>query len=252
MASKKKPSRAVVTPEFRMSHPHLAKAHSYQEDGAEMGIPSYQVEGLFLPDSLQHFHIFDESKNSYVDVNLPTLLVELAKEAWGADFDVKAAFEAQKDKHGDPGKGWPIKNGDAKKKRGEAKGKPADHYAGVRVLGMHSAIKTRDGKPLVAPVLSMNTGAGKFATLKRDSEVDMAKAEQIFDGSAGSYAFATISIVASEISGVKFLTPYLNGIRWTRSGDRIGGQSEMDRFSGYTGGAAPHDPTAGMDTEIAF
>jgi hypothetical protein len=244
MASKN-PSRSLVTPEFRMSFAHLVTAHPYMENGKPTGKESYQVEAIFEEDALNHFRIYDEAKNAYVEVNLLTVLVQLAQEAWPGQ-NIKAEFEAQKDKYGQPNKGWPVKRGDVLKAQKEAKGKKADHYAGTRVMSLTSN-KVDTIQP---PTLSMVTGEKTFRTLDRSLDGDIAKAKAVFVG--GNYGFATIGISAMTVAGVKYLKPYLNSIRFTRTGKPLGGGNEMDRFDGYTGGASDHNPTQGMDDEIPF
>ncbi len=246
--AQKNPSRSLVTPEFRMSFPHLITAHPYTENGKPTGKEAYQTEAIFAEDALAQFKAYDEAQSKYVDVNLPQLLVALAQEAWpdiknpatGETLSVKQLFDMQM------GKGWPVKRGDVVKQEKEAKGKNGDHYAGMRVMNF----KSNKADNIQPPVLSRVTGAKTFKVLERTSDVDMSQAKLLFQG--GNYAFATISIVANVVSGTRFLTPYLNGIRFTREGKKLGGQSEMDRFDGYSGGAAAHNPAAGMDDEIPF
>jgi hypothetical protein len=245
----KNPSRALVTPEFRMSYPALVTPKPFMENGRPTGDESYQVEAIFDEAALDHFRIYDEATNGYVEVNLLTVLAQLAKEAWPSD-NIKTMFESQKDKHGQPNKGWPVKRGDVIKAQKEAKGKQADHYAGTRVIALNAKTKTKAGEPLQPPTISMVTGDKTFKTFDRLVDTDMAKARAVFSG--GNYAFATVGFVAMKVAGVAFIAPYLNGIRYTRSGKSLGGQSDMDRFDGYTGGASDHNPTAGMNDEIPF
>jgi hypothetical protein len=241
----KNPSRALVTPEFRMSYAHLVVAHPYMENGKPTGKESYQVEAILDEEALTQFKVFDEASGKYIDVNLPQLLVQLCNEAWPG-VNVKEAFESQKDKFGNGGKGWPIKRGDVIKAQREAKGKKGDQYEGKRVMSLTSN-KVDTIQP---PTLSMVTGPKTFKTLDRTLDGDIAKAKSIFVG--GNYAFATIGISAMTVAGVKYLKPYLNSIRYTRPGKPLGGQSEMDRFDGYSGGSSDHNPTAGMDDEIPY
>jgi hypothetical protein len=244
MASKN-PSRSLVTPEFRMSFPHIVVAHPYMENGKPTGKEAYQVEALFEEAALDSFKAFDEATGKYVDVNLLKLLVSLAQEAWPGQ-NIKEIFDGQKDKFGNGGKGWPVKRGDVLKAQREEKGKKADHYAGVRVMSLTSN-KVDTIQP---PAMSMVTGPKTFKTLDRTLDGDIAKAKSVFTG--GNYAFATIGIVAMTVAGTKYLKPYLNSIRFTRTGKPLGGTSEMDRFDGVSGGASDHNPTEGMEDEIPF
>lgn len=256
----KNPTRSLVTPEFRFSYPSLILPRPFTDPktGKPTGKEAYQVEALFPEASLSAFKMYDEAQNKYIDVSLPHVLVQLAQEAWpsmvfpeghpsaGQPMSVKQLFEVQLNK------GWPIQRGEAVKRKREtnakAKGKGfnGDHYDGQIVISLHSN-KADNVQP---PVLSRVTGAKTFKVLERVNDVDMGQAKLLFQG--GNYGFATISIVAQVVSGVHFLTPYLNGIRYTREGKKFGGQSEMDRFDGINGGASAHNPTAGMDEEIPY
>lgn len=256
----KNPTRSLVTPEFRMSYPALITAKPFTDPntGKPTGKEAYQVEALFAPDALSKFKAYDETQSKYVDVSLPQLLAQLANEAWpnmvfpdghpqaGQPMSVKQLFEVQLNK------GWPIARGEVVKARRQAnaakKNKTfgGEHYDGTIVM----SFKSNKADNIQPPALSKVTGASTFKPLERTSDADMSNAKLLFQG--GNYAFATISVVAQVVSGVRFLTPYLNGIRYTREGKKIGGQSEMDRFDGYQGGASAHNPTAGMDEEIPF
>lgn len=256
----KRPTRALVTPEFRMSYTSLIEARPFTDPqtGKPTDKKAYQTEALFAPDALSHFKMFDEAQGKYVEVNLPQLLVQLANEAWpnmvfpeghpnaGQPMSVKQLFEVQLNK------GWPITRGEVVKSRRQAnaqkKGKSfnGDHYDGTVVMNF----KSNQADNVQPPALSKVTSATTFKALERASDPDMRDAKNLFVG--GNYAFATVSIVAQEFGGFRYLTPYVNGVRFTRAGKRIGGQSEMDRFDGVTGGASAHNPTAGMDDEIPF
>lgn len=252
MPNSKNHSRSLVTPEFRMSFPSLIHAKPFMKDGKPTGKESFQVEAIFDEEVLANFQMWDEAEKKYVAVNLPQLLVQLANEAWpnmtfaaghsreGQPMTVKELFDAQN------GKGWPIQRGDAIAAKREAKGKKGDAYVGKRVI----SFKSNKADNVQPPNLSMVTSKTTFKTLNRTNDVDMEKAKNIFQG--GNYAFATVSFVAMTVSDTRFLTPYLNGIRYTREGARLGGASEMDRFDGVSGGSSAHNPTDGMDEEIPF
>lgn len=245
----KLPSRSFVTPEFRMSFPHLITAHPYMQDGKPTGKEAYQTECIFPEDAMGQFKSYDENTQKYVDVNFPAAIAQLGNEAWpnlihpmtGAKITLAQLFNEVQ-----AGKGWPLRKGDVVKAQKEAKGKNGDHYAGMRVM----SIKSNKIDTVQPPVLSMVTGANTFKVLERSNDADMAKAKTLFSG--GNYAFATISVVANIVSGTHFLTAYVNGIRFTRAGKSLGGASEMDRFDGVHGGSSAHNPAAGMDEEIPF
>jgi hypothetical protein len=234
MAGNTVPSRSVVTPDFRFSYCALIKPRAYQEGGQAKGTPAYQTEAIFPESSLPNFRVYDETAKTYTNVNITALLSQLAQEAWPGQ-DIKAIFERQLDKHGNPGKGWPLKRGDL-------------IAVGMRVM----SFKSYESDKMQPPQLSTVTDPklNKFRPLDRLNDEDMKLANQLFRG--GNWGFATINIRAKITSGMYAITPYLNGIRYTRQDAQIGGQSEMDRFDGVSGGQSPHDPTKGMDDDIPF
>lgn len=246
----KNPSRSLITPEFRMGGwPTLIEPKKYVDPVTkkEGDKESYSVEAIFTDADLEKFSLFNETTKSYEPVPLPRLLAQLAAEAWpdlkhpmtGEPETIKAMFERQ-------AKGWPIMRGDLKVAKLAQKGKNGEHYAGMRTI----MFKSNKSDKMPPPPLSMKTGPNTKVDLNRVNDADMAKAKLLFRG--GNYAFATVTFQAQVVSGIHYLVPYLNGIRYTREGKRLGGFSEMDRFDGTQGGSSDHDPTAGMDEEIPF
>jgi hypothetical protein len=63
--------------------------------------------------------------------------------------------------------------------------------------------------------------------------------------------FAELSIVAGDTPN-KYVTCYINSVRFHKDGARLGGTSIMDRFEGVAGGAADHNPKSEDDDEIPF
>jgi hypothetical protein len=241
-------NRVVLTPEFRMSFPNLIKAKEFIEKGKPSGKFSYNVEMLFPEDSLAKFKVL--RGDQLVDTNIEQLLVELAKETWGNEIDpatgqpitVKAMFA------GVAAKGWPLRRGDVIADALKAKQKSGEHYRGVRVMAAKSNVTDKVQPPALS--IAAKGGAQK---INRLLEVDLDRARNAFVG--GNYAVAELNIAASVVGGLKYLTAYLNLVRYTRDGAKLGGGGGalMDRFDGVSGGQADHDPTAGMgDDEIPF
>lgn len=259
MSTTKTPSRSLVTSEFRMSYPSILNAREFVDPKtkAKTGKFSYQVEALFKPDDLKAFRMYDDATRTYSVVDASVIFADLATEAWGAlplidpqsqqpvQFSVKHLFGYQGLKNGQLN-GWPIRKGDIIAQYREAGGKRGEFYKGTSVMSFKSY--KNDNMP--APSLSMVTGSNTYKNLDRTNAADMDIAKSLFVG--GNFAFATINVQAKDIAGVHYLVPYINSIRFTRKGDSLGGQTEMDRFDGVVGGVSPHDPTAGMDDEISF
>lgn len=239
--------RTVLTPECRMSFPHLLVAKEFIEKGKPSGKFSYQVELLFGEEALGKFRVLDSGK--LVETNIENLLVGLAKEAWGDETNpatgqpltVRDMFA------GVAVKGWPLKKGDTIAAALVAKSKNGDHYKGQRAMSVKSNVSDK----VTPPALSFARPGG-VDMLNRLNPADMQKAKLMFTG--GNYAVAELNIVATTVAGMKYLTPYLNGISYTREGPKLGGGGGqlMGRFEGVSGGESNHNPMQGMDDEIPF
>lgn len=249
-----KPTIQLLTPIFRMSFPALIAAKEFIDKGRPTGKWSYQVEAIFDETDLGNFKILDDA-GTPKNVTIADELSRLAKTAWQdlPPYLYPDQPESQANPKVDPivalikrqnGKGWPLKKGEAIKAALELRGKKGDQYAGKRIMSLKSN-KTEKARP---PILSVATGK-TFRVLERSSEADMSIAQNLFVG--GNYAFAAISIVADIVSGTRFLTPYLNSIRFVKDGPKFGGQSIMDRFDGIQGGTSDYDPTEGMTESSA-
>lgn len=241
-------SRTVLSPEFRMSYPSVIVAKEFKDKGKPSGKFFYQTETILTEDSLKKFRVLRDGV--LVEVDIQQLLAELAREAWGdeknpetgAPLTVKEMFA------GPLAKGWPLRKGDVVAEKLKAEGKNGDHYRGMRVM----AIKANKTDKALPPALGFADANG-FKPLDRLSPTDMQRAQMMFAG--GNYAVAELNIVAQDVSGLKYLTPYLNSITYTREGVKLGNQGGqlMSRFEGIKGGASDHNPTAGMDDdEIPF
>lgn len=244
-------SRVVITPECRGSFVHMLKAReSKDQQGKPTGKFAYTSDLLFPDEALDKFLIADENGSGLKEVKLSDLLVELAKEQWpnaknpetGQPMSVKEMFS------GVAMKGWPIKRGDKRADDSQAKGKDGEHYRGLRFLSVKSNVSDK----VQPPILSQAIKGGKPRVFNRAMEADMEVARSLFQG--GNYFVAELNIVATEVGGMKYLTPYVNAMRYIREGAKFGnrGGDLMDRFAGVQGGEADYDPTEGMDDEIPF
>jgi hypothetical protein len=225
-------TRVLITPVFRMSYPNLLKARPFMRNGKPAGEPKFSVGGIFDPEDMGKFKTFDEGTGKFIDVSLPVVLVELAKAKWPG-INVKEAVAAKE-------LDWPIKNGDQLAQKAEAKKKSADHFVGKSIIQLSSSGE-------YPPNLYMREN-GKRKQLARGLDADEKRAASLFV--AGSYAYAEVNIKPQETPQGRFITFYLNSVSFSKPGERIGGQSMMDRFDGVEGGASDHDPTGGMDDEI--
>lgn len=242
-------SRVVLTPEVRLSFPHLITATEYKDPVTKKpsGKWSYQSEILIPETSVAKFRVLRDG--NLVEVDMAQLLKELALEEW-PELAVPGALQAAF--AGVLSKGWPLKRGDAKADEMAKKAEPKDgsHYRGHRVM----AVKSNVNDKVQPPALSVLNADGKsFRVLNRMLPADMETAKMAFVG--GNWVVAELNIVATVVSGLKYLTPYLNSVRYTREGVKFGGQGGqlMSRFEGISGGSSSHDPTAGMGgDEIPF
>lgn len=239
-------NRVVLTPEGRMSFANLLTAREYKERGKGTGKFSYTVDLLFGAEAMAKFQTLDTATGKLAERPLGEILAELAREQWPG-IVLKEVFV------GLGMKGWPIKSGDAIAEAAKAKQKDAEHYRGTKVVSLKSNVSDK----VQPPTLSAVVKGAKPRVFNRGVQGDMEVARSLFQG--GNYAMAELNIVANEVSGAKFLTPYMNAVRYIREGAKFGnrGGDLMDRFGGISGGEADYDPTAGnsaaaTDDEIPF
>lgn len=226
MAKNKEPI-ILITPEFMMSYPEsLIKPQQYNNKGPYR----YSVEMVFDPDDLASFKRPND-QGEFEDVDIKKVLSQVAKSEW-PDINVKEAVSS-----GDLR--WPITKGDKKADKREQKGKKSEYYRGKEVI----TAKTGEEFP---PRLYYVEG-GKLKQIARGMDSEEAKARNMFRG--GNFGYAEINIKAIEINEIKHIVFYVNSVRYTREGERIGGMSMMDRFEGVSGGVSDHDPTEGMDDD---
>lgn len=237
MAESKNPSVTVLTEPFILSYPTLLKAEPYMENGKAKGEPVFSFEAISNIEDLGNWRILDRQTDEFTRGKVEVRLVQLAKEKWGADFDVVAAV-----KHG--GLSWPFKKGDEK---ADEKGVKADHYRGKKFFRG----KAFEKKP---PVLRYRDETGALIRLSRSTDADRERINEMFYG--GAICVAEMTAVAGTTGDNKYVTFYFNGLMFMENGDRLGNVSAIERVYGTEGGKSDIDPTEGMkkdlDDEIPF
>jgi len=228
----------LITPEFRMSFATLVEPRRYKQNGKESGEPFYSLEMLIDPEDMTKFKRWDEDSQSLIDVDLSKVCVEVAKNKFPG-INMKDEFKV--------GVNWPIHDGDAHADKRDSSGKKNnDHYRGTKLI----KAKTNADIP---PRLYIREN-GKNVQLAQAIESQAARAKQLFTG--GNYAYAEISVAGTESAGRKYVSFYINSVVFTRKGERIGGSSLMDRFTGYKSQTTDYDPTEGladlMDDDAPF
>lgn len=240
MANTQQFSKRVLAPRFRGSYPNVITAKPYTDDQGKKGEPRFSLDMIFDPPDIKKFRAEDGSGN-LVEVGVDTLAVQLARERWPELAD-PAVLKAELTK------GWPLIKGDLLAAKREAKKKDGEAFKGKIIIRSKSY---ENVKPLLSFFdKAANNGKGAFRPLSRVSDVDMKKAEELFVG--GNYFGAELTMKATEVSGTKYITFYINAVRFLADGEKFGGKGMMDRFDGVYGGEAAHDPTEGMNDEIPF
>lgn len=222
-------SRILITPEFRMSYPQLVQAKKFQNKGE----PTFTLEMIYEPEDLSKFQLLDDTTNKFLDVDVQQMVLAVIKGKWGADSYDKEEW----------GRNWPIKSGDIIANKRKGKGKEA-------LLGK-KVIKCKASAEYAPELLYVEDGVTK--AINRGADSQLTKAKSLFVG--GFYGFAEVTCKALDTPQGKFVTFYLNSIRLTREGERLGGESLMRRFdqTGVAGGVSSVDPTQGMtDDDIPF
>ena len=235
----KNPSVTVWTNPFILSYPTLLKAVPYKENGVEKGEPVYSFEAIATPESLKSWKIMKKDGSGVEAGEVERRLVDLAKEKWGADFNVAEAV-----KHG--GLKWPFKSGTLKAQEGEK----FKHYDGKKFF-RGKALAVIKGTPY-APALHINRGeimGAEFDTILRSSEEGKQQIADYFYG--GAICSAELNAVAGTTGDNKYVTMYINSVVFEAHGDRLGGGSNVERLKGIRGGSTPYDPTGGMKPEVA-
>lgn len=231
-------SIVLITPQFRMSYPNLAKPRAFEQNGKAQGDPKFSTEMLIPTEDMGTFKRWNETNDSFEDVDLARVCADAAKAEW-PELNLKEAVL-----HG--GLGWPITAGDKiadEKVSGGKKEDSVEAYRGMKVI----RAKSNEDMP---PRLYCYEDKKK-RQLVRGMDADMEKAANLFKG--GSYAYAEITVKALKTPQGKFVTFYLNGVVFVKQGELLGSPSMMDRYdAGVTGGESDYDPTGGLDDEIPF
>lgn len=230
-------TKRILTPRFRGSYPNLIEAKPYTDEHGKKGEPRYTLDMIFNPDDQTKFRT-EGGDGQLVEVDLAKLCVQAARERWPELAD-PALLKSELTK------GWPIKKGDLIAAKREAKKKDGEAFKGKIILSAKSYEN-------VKPILSFVDPKTKTARrLSRTSDTDMKLAEELFQG--GNYFGAELSLKPTEVSGTKYITLYINSVRYLAEGEKFGGKGMMDRFDGVYGGESTHNPAEGMENdEIPF
>ena len=243
------PSRTILTPEGRLSFTYMISPKEFKEKGKGTGKFSYITDLLFKPEDMKKFKMLDPTSGDVSEIDFGVAISALAKEAWGTTINPSTSqpWTVKEMFAGVAMKGWPIKNGDATQAAAKAKGKDYPQYVGMKSISIKSNVSEKTQPPILSQALA--TGKRVF---NRTVVGDMEIAKMLFQG--GNYALAELNVVANEVGGMKYLTCYVNSLRYTREGAKFGnrGGDMMDRFGGTAGGTSDHNPTDGMEDEIPY
>ncbi len=245
MANTGNVSVTLITEPFILSFPQLDVPRAYQPKGsAPMGEPRYSFEAISDKEALQAWQILDRDKGEFSAGDVQKRLVRLAREKWGAKYNVVAAVK-------DKDLGWPFKPGD---KKADEKGAKMEIYRGRMSWRAHANAEI-NGRP--NPPTLYEAEEGGLVKLMRTTEAGKARIAELFYG--GAICTAEVNAVAMETPQGKFITLYLNSVVFEKDGERLGGVSAMERVRGVKGGSTSYDPSAGMgpgkdemDDEIPF
>lgn len=242
MAETKTISATFITAPFILSYPKLVKAEPYMEKGKPKGEPHFSLEGISTKESLAEWIKVDREGGEFEpNVNIEVAAVQMCKQLFG-DINVNEAVKLK-------ALSWPFKAGD---KKAEEKGEKGAHYRGKKfwrakakevINGQHNEVRLyvleSDGK---ARQVLVNTTVG---------EKEVAK---YFYG--GAICTAELNLVVGETAQGRYATFYVNSVIFNKDGDRLGGESNISRFYGVSGGAGQSDPTAGapkaLEDEIPY
>ena len=243
MAKAKTVSATFFTAPFILSYPKLVTAEPYMEDGKPKGEPVYSLEAISDIDALAEWQEVNRDEGTFDPVKIEVRLVQLTKELFGDDFNVKEAV-----KHG--GLSWPFKSGD---KKADDKGEKGKHYRGKKFFRAKAKEEINGQRNEVN--LYVNTGDGVERVVLGTTEGDRQAANKFY---GGAICTAELNAVVGETAQGKYVTFYVNAVIFQDDGERLGGESNVARMYGVKGGKTQTDPTAGMkggkelDDEIPF
>lgn len=223
-------SKTLLTPVFRMAFPNFIEPKQITVNGKPQGDHLFTATCIFDPADLDKFQVPDpQDPNKLTNVNIAKVVAELCRAEWpGIDLNAEM------------GQTWPIVDGDKYAAKQEAKQKSADAYKGKKLINVKAK---SDYPPSLYAVVD-----GKLTQLNRQMPNHIAVARSVFIG--GYYAIAEVNVSPNEFAGRKYATFYVNNVRFVKEGERLGGQSLMNRFAGVMGGASDHDPTHGLGSDI--
>ena len=238
MAENVNKSVTVVSQPFTLSWPELLVPKAFTPKGGEArGEPEFSLEGISEKSDLTAWDILNRETGEWTKKNIEVVLVALAKQMWGEDFNPSAEVTADT-------LTWPFKSGD--KKAAASKGK-SDHYKGKKSWRGHAKPEIK-GRPN-APTLYESVDGGELMIISRASEEGKRRIGEIFY--AGAICTAELNAVAMVApTGKKTVTLYLNSVVFERDGPRIGGGSNIERLRGVSGGESSYDPTTKMDEDL--
>lgn len=235
MASKSK-NLTVITSEFILSYPKLFKPEPYMENGKPKGDPVYSFEGLSEKDSLKEWLVENPESQEFEKVNIESVLVKLARDRWGDDFDVKQAVKLG-------ALNWPFKSGD---KKADEKGDRGEHYRNKKIWRAKAQAMI-NGTPNT-PNLYDTDDQGELVRLVRGTPSAEEKIQSLFYG--GAICSAELVASAGEAGTNKYVTFYVNSVIFEKEGKRLGTGSAVERMRGVRGSAVDYDPTEGMEDDL--
>lgn len=234
----------MITPVFRGSFVHVAKAKAYTDPKTKVpGTPLFSLNAILKAEELKQFKAFDETAMKFVDVSVSDIAIAEVKKQWPTDTDtpekLQGFINALKFT-----KKWPFLDGSEVADKAKAAGKDSEFTRGFKLLKASSVEK-------VAPNMFQLVGREK-KQLHRESPTDMKTAESLFY--SGGYFYAEITPSSGNAGGQPYVKFYLNAVVFVKHGERIGGgNSLIGRFDGVIGGEdATTDVTQGLSEEIAF
>lgn len=235
MTAQKKEYINVMTPELRMSYPNLVTPRGYENPVTrQKGTPEYSVEGLIPTDKLGEF-VITKNNVAVSKVDIRQYIMQLTQEKWpGINVQENLTNKMLR---------WPIASGDAKAEERERAGKDGKAYKGHYILRMKSPEKN-------PPHLHTEMN-GRVVELSRGNAGDMAIANEKFTG--GNYAQFIISLAASEVNNIKYVTVYVNRVAFSRPGEKLGGfdaSASFSVFQGITGGQSSANPFGSLEIPL--
>ena len=243
MAKNKTLSATFFTAPFVLSYPKLTKAEPYMEDGKPKGEPHFSLEAISAKDSLMEWIEVDREGGDFKEgVNVQKRLVELCKELFGQDYNVVEA-----EKHG--GLKWAFKEGDT---RADEKGQKGEHYRGKKFWRAKAKEYINGTRNEV--ILYAREEGGVRRILPGTTEGDREIAQKFY---GGAIVTAEVNASVGETEFGRYTTFYLNSVIFESDGDRLGGESNVERFYGVKGGQSDYNPAKGMgdndlDNEIPY